>query len=198
MILVMKRMNFNKKIIIWLTIINFLPLFFLYYYLMNIDTEKEIQNIKKNLLEVSKLIVENEEIKNELKRKERKSFIDNEAEKYIKIFKDIDIIVVADENGVKYSHLDKTQIGEDFVNPVEWEKIKRKEGYFSKMKGSIGITFRRFEPLVIDKNRIGFVMVGKYNVLIEQKKYRNICVITLLFFLTLMFAFILTLFLQEI
>ena len=115
---------------------------------------------------------------------------------YISIFKDTDIIVVADTTGLKYSHLVKEQIGTHFVNPVNWDVIKKGEGYFSTMKGSVGITTRRFEPILdSSQNLIGFVMVGKYNYLIDNMTFNTIIVMMMLFGVSLTLAFIMSVFL---
>lgn len=160
----MKKLNFKNKIMVWVLIINMIPLIFSYTIFLNEKIKSDENNITKNLLEAAKIVSTNKEIRNNLELSYEKNNIEKKVDGLIEIFRDIDIIVVANIDGIKYSHLDKSQIGDKFVNPVEWEKIKKGEGYFSRMLGSMGVTFRRFEPIYDNKNKdiIGFVMVGKY------------------------------------
>lgn len=168
----MVNMKIKNKIRVWIGIIAFLPLLLSYGIFLNSEIKNLNNNIEKNLIEIAKLIAKNNVVRKNLTDKDLNGDIENVVEKYIKICRDADIIVVVDMDGRKYSHLDKSQIGHKFVNPVLWDKIKFGEGYYSKMKGSMGITFRRYEPVYNNKSIIGFVMVGKYyeNILKNNKK----------------------------
>lgn len=157
-------MKFKNKMILSVLTISFIPLLFSYSIFVNDKIKSNSENIENNLSEIALLVSQNSFIRTQIENKQNDHSVENIANEYISIFRDVDIIVVADIEGIKYSHLDKKQIGTQFVNPVEWDTLKSKKGYFSKMKGSMGITYRRFEPIYSLNGDviIGFVMVGKY------------------------------------
>lgn len=192
----MDKLNFKSKLILYVTLINFFTLIISYGIFINIKLTTNKKNINNNLVEMSKLVATDDVVIQSVGSGIINPNIDKKMDKYISIFKDIDIIVVADVTGKKYSHLDKTQIGQGFVNPVSWNKILNDEGYFSTMLGSMGVTTRWFEPILSqDKSKIiGFVMVGKYESLIKTSNSSTILIFTLLFLLALTLAFILSIF----
>lgn len=179
----MKRLKFKNEIMVWVLVINLIPLIFSYAIFFNEKIKNDESNIMKNLLEAAKVVSNSNEIKKNLQLSYKGGEIEKKIDTLITIFRDIDIIVVANVDGIKYSHLDKNQIGQKFVNPVQWEDIKKGEGYFSKMMGSMGITFRRFEPIydIKSKEVIGFVMVGKYYTAISDMKKNTVITLCLLF-----------------
>lgn len=192
----MDKLNFKSKLILYVTLINFFTLIISYGIFINIKLTANKKNINNNLVEMSKLVATDDVVIQSVGSGIINPNIDKKMDKYISIFKDIDIIVVADVTGKKYSHLDKKQIGQKFVNPVNWDKILKNEGYFSTMLGSVGITTRWFEPILSqEKNKVlGFVMIGKYDNLIKTSNNSTIIIFTSLFLLALTIAFILSIF----
>lgn len=190
----MDKLNFKSKLILYVTLINFFTLIISYGIFINTKLTTNKKNINNNLVEMSKLISTDDTVLEAVTTGIINPKIDKEMDKYISIFKDIDIIVIADITGKKYSHLDKSQIGQNFVNPVKWDKLLQNEGYFSTMLGSMGVTTRWFEPILSkDKNKVlGFVMVGKYDYIIKTSNSSTIMIFTLLFLLALTLAFILS------
>ena len=129
----MDKLNFKSKLILYVTLINFFTLIISYGIFINIKLTANKKNINNNLVEMSKLVATDDVVIQSVGSGIINPNIDKKMDKYISIFKDIDIIVVADVTGKKYSHLDKKQIGQKFVNPVNWDKILKNEGYFSTM-----------------------------------------------------------------
>lgn len=146
--------------IIKLSILITLPLLIL---LIGIITFSEINNetsrVKRSLREVALEISDTKFVKESILHKKFN------LQKYAKIFvntnKDVDIVVIADKNKIRYSHLDPNKIGKLFGTKDGEKVIQSKKGYFITTKGSQGITFRRFEPITEKGKTIGFVMVGK-------------------------------------
>lgn len=192
----MNRLNFKSKLILYVTLINFFTLIISYGIFINIKLTTNKENINSNLVEVSKLVATDDTILQAVSTGIINPEIDKKTDKYISLFQNIDIIVITDITGKKYSHLDKKQIGQKFVNPVNWDKILKNEGYFSTMLGSVGITTRWFEPILSqEKNKVlGFVMIGKYDNLIKTSNNSTIIIFTSLFLLALTIAFILSIF----
>ncbi|MGL5055666.1 MAG: ATP-binding protein [Fusobacteriaceae bacterium] len=126
---------------------------------INNETSKVKRSLSEAALEIAgtKFVEESIINKNFNLQKYAKVFVDNNQ--------DIDIVVIADKDKLRFSHLDLTKVGKTFETKDSEEVLKTKKGYFIITKGSQGVTYRRFEPIIKDKEIIGFVMVGKlYNI----------------------------------
>ena len=106
----MDKLNFKSKLILYVTLINFFTLIISYGIFINIKLTANKKNINNNLVEMSKLVATDDVVIQSVGSGIINPNIDKKMDKYISIFKDIDIIVVADVTGKKYSHLDKKQI----------------------------------------------------------------------------------------
>ncbi|MGL4976815.1 MAG: hypothetical protein ACRC5G_02255, partial [Cetobacterium sp.] len=62
----MKRINFKNKIMIWVLVINMIPLIFSYIIFFNEKIKSDENNITKNLLEAARVVSSNSEIKKNL------------------------------------------------------------------------------------------------------------------------------------
>lgn len=131
--------------------------------LIGIITYTEINNettrVKRSLNEVALEISDTKFVKDSI------SNMNFNLQKYAEVFinnnQDVDIVVIADKNKRRYSHLDPNKVGEIFGTEDSENVLKNKKGYFIITKGSQGVTYRRFEPIIKDDQIIGFVMVGK-------------------------------------
>lgn len=127
------------------------------------DKISTVENhIKITLKDTAFCIIQNDFIKEDLYYDKQTNEIQEYTKTLISALDDVDIIVICDMTGKKYSHLDETQIGEIFVNPDKEEVLKKGESYYSLMEGSMGKTLRWFEPIMYRNQQVGFVMVGKY------------------------------------
>ncbi|WP_028855816.1 ATP-binding protein [Psychrilyobacter atlanticus] len=154
--------KFEKKIILWSILTALIPLL-LSYGIFIYDKFTSIQDrVDGNLYRMSVNISKTPFIIDRLSKHQQDMSIQNYTSFFVDQLEDVDIIVIADMNGIKYSHLDETQIGEVFVNEDKWKILHEGVPYFSLKKGSQGLTQRRFEPVFKDGKQIGFVMVGKY------------------------------------
>lgn len=127
------------------------------------DKISTVENqIKITLKDTAFCIIQNDFIKEDLYYDKQTNEIQEYTKTSISALDDVDIIVICDMTGKKYSHLDETQIGEIFVNPDKEEVLKKGESYYSLMEGSMGKTLRWFEPIMYRNQQVGFVMVGKY------------------------------------
>lgn len=156
------KLNFKKKVIISGILIAFIPLILSYGIFINDKLSTIDGRIRNNLKSTAINISENETIKKFLYNKEQNKEIQDYSESLISVIEDIDIIVICDMNGEKYSHLDRSQIGEIFVNPDKESVLKNGDSYYSLMEGSMGKTLRWFQPIMYNDEQVGFVMVGKY------------------------------------
>lgn len=99
----MKRLNFKNKIMVWVLIINLIPLIFSYAIFFNEKIKNDENNITKNLLEAAKVVSSSNEIRKNLQLSYKAGEIEKKVDSLTDIFRDIDIIVVANIEGIKYS-----------------------------------------------------------------------------------------------
>jgi two-component system CitB family sensor kinase len=123
--------------------------------------------------EVKECLKGNKDISNEL--------LDYEIEN-ARIKANVEYIVVMDMNGIRYSHPDKSKIGEKFIGGDEERVLKTGEQYISIASGSLGAAVRAFAPIYDDNNKqIGAVAVGmlynKFDNEVYTKMYKFIPIV---------------------
>ncbi|MGL5245665.1 MAG: ATP-binding protein, partial [Sarcina sp.] len=101
-------------------------------------------------------------IQTKLYHRENDRVIQKYTKSFIKTLDNVDMIVISDMTGEKYSHLDENQVGKIFVNEDKNKVLATGESYYSVMEGSMGKTLRWFQPIMHEGNQVGFVMVAKY------------------------------------
>ena len=189
-ILMKKKMSFKNKILFLAIIITFVPLLLSYLIFISSKLTDINENIKNSLREVGYSISNSELIKEKLNTKTNDGSVQEYTKGYIENLNNIDIIVVGDMTGEKYSHLDESQIGKIYVNEDNKRVIRNADSYYSVMEGSMGITLRWFEPIFFEGKQVGFVMVGKY--------YNDITVINLQAKVKYLLLFIFSMFISMI
>lgn len=173
-------------------LITSIPLIISYIIFVNDKIMSFEDRIKAVLKNTAFVITQNDMIKEDLYYKKDSLEIQAYAESLISGIDNVDLIVVCDMDGRKYSHLDESQIGEIFVNPDKYEVLSKGKSYYSLMEGSMGKTFRWFEPIFYNEHQVGFVMVGKYYsdiISINSKtKFNYIMLFLVTFILALLFS----------
>ena len=78
---------------------------------------------------------------------------------------EIQFIVVADMNSVRFAHPDSEKIGQKFVGGDELQVVTHGDSYISEGIGTLGRSLRAFVPIydISGKDQIGFVSVGTLN-----------------------------------
>lgn len=156
------KLKFDQKLILSAVLIAFIPLVLSYGIFIQ-DKISTVENqIKITLKDTAFCIIQNDFIKEDLYYDKKTDEIQEYTKTLISALDDVDIIVICDMTGKKYSHLDEAQIGEIFVNPDKEEVLEKGDSYYSLMEGSMGKTLRWFEPIMYKDKQVGFVMVGKY------------------------------------
>ena len=156
------KMKFKSTIILWAVTITFIPLVLSYIIFVSSKIAYTDESIKNTLRDVGNIVSQNELVEEKLYNRNNDKSIQEYTKIFIENFNDVDIIVVGDMTGEKYSHLDETQIGEIYVNEDNRDVINKGISYYSIMEGSMGTTLRWFEPIFYNNQQVGFVMVGKY------------------------------------
>ena len=157
-----RKITFEKQLIGRALLITSLPLILSYTTLLYSKLEDIENNTKIELRQIGNYVSESDLVKNKLELKENDYTIQKYTKDLIRNFNDIDIIVVADMTGKKYSHLDENQIGQVFIGQDKEDALNNGKEYYSLMQGSMGKTLRWFQPIYDEDRQIGFVMVGKY------------------------------------
>lgn len=157
-----KQWTFKTKIILWTLSITSIPLIISYLIFLNSKLHDFDEKIKMSLQETGFSMAHSVLIKEKLITHDNDGSIQKYTLDFIENLNNVDLIVVADMNGIKYSHLDESQIGQVYVGSDKQKVLATGERYFSIMEGSQGKTLRWFEPIFDEQQQIGFVMVGKY------------------------------------
>ena len=156
------KVKFENKILLWAILITFIPLALSFTLFIEDKLSYMDEDVRNTLKETAFSISEIPFIQEDLSNGEINSRIQEYTKHFIEAINDVDIIVVADMRGVKYSHLDEKQIGQVFVNEDKKEVLTQGSSYYSLMKGSMGETLRWFQPVMYNGKQVGFIMVGKY------------------------------------
>lgn len=124
---------------------------------MNIIEKK----LEANLLNISKIIAKNPMVIDDLNNKEISSAVERYLDDIIVSANDIDVIVIADNNGKRYYHPNEDEVGKKFVGGDEKKVLGGEESYISEAEGSLGKQKRAF---FVIKNKsgeqLGFIMIS--------------------------------------
>lgn len=157
-----KKLKFENAIILAAVVITLIPLILSYSIFITSKLEDIDENIRSTLKETAFCIAQSDLVQEKLYRKENDFLIQEYTKSYIENFKNVDLIVIGDMKGIKYSHLDEAQIGEVYINSDKQKVLEDGSSYYSIMEGSMGITLRWFQPVFYEGEQVGFVMVGRY------------------------------------
>lgn len=146
---------------------------------MTRNIEKEA---KTNVMNVAELVAHSTEVVDALKKKDTKvisSYVDMQLEN----LELVDYIIVADNQGVRYSHPNPQMIGKTFEGGDEYRVVRLGETYVSQATGTLGKSLRAFAPVYDEQNQeIGFVSVGTLIERIESAKHMAVFYIILIGF----------------
>ena len=184
------KMKFKNKIILWAVTITFIPLLLSYIIFITAKISDTEDSIKVTLKNVGNVISQSDLVREKLYKRESDKSIQEYTKEFIESFNDVDIIVVGDMTGEKYSHLDESQIGEIYVNEDNKDVLQKGISYYSIMEGSMGTTLRWFEPIFYNNKQVGFIMVGKYEKDITVINSKTKTTYTLLFLFSIILSII--------
>ncbi len=134
---------------------------------------RNIENeAKTNVMNVAELVAHSNEVVDALEQKNT-SVISSYVTIQLKNLELVDYIIVADNQGVRYSHPNPQMIGKTFEGGDEDRVVRLGETYVSEATGTLGRSLRAFAPVYNDKNQeIGFVSVGTLIERIESAKHQ--------------------------
>lgn len=156
-----KKMKLQTKISLMITLVLFISIFFVLPFEINWIKNLVYGKIETNILNTANLIANTPYIQENLDKKNSEGEIQNYVNNLMKNLEKIKFIVVADMDGIRYSHPEKDKIGKEFQGGDEELVLSNAKTYVSTGEGTLGYSFRAFTPIYNDKGKqIGFVSVG--------------------------------------
>lgn len=146
---------------------------------------RNIENeAKTNIMNVAEITAHSKEIITELKRKDPDKKIGPYVDLQLKSLDQIQYIIVADMNGIRYSHPISNRIGEKFIGGDEQKVLQYGDTYISEATGTLGKALRAFTPIYDDESskQIGFVSVGT---LIERVSHLKVLAVRFFIFMAM-------------
>jgi len=140
-----------------------------------------IFNLKKeievNIMNIAQIIANTPSIKKALSENNSDK-IQPIVETVLKSSQKVEIIVVADMDGIRYGHPNPERIGQRFVGGDEMRVINTGESYTSEATGTLGKAIRAFVPIYNNNNeQIGFAMAGALTESVGKAKRESIATI---------------------
>lgn len=166
-----KEMKLHVKITILTSMLVLISILVIIPFIITwISSNIEIK-IKTNIMNIAELISHSEEVIKGLEKGHPTIEVSEYIDTQLKHISDVEYIIIADKNGIRYSHPHHNLIGEKFVGGDELRTINQKESYISEAMGTLGRSLRAFTPVLNSKNEaIGFVCVGTLTHSIESAK----------------------------
>lgn len=130
------------------------------YFISEFEVDRIEKKVEVNLKNVGHIIAENKEIQSGLKNKDAAK-VQVIVETYLKTLEDIEIITIADMNGLRYGHPNRERLGEYFVGGDEKRVVESGEVYSSLATGTLGRAVRVFVPIYFGQEQIGFVLTAQ-------------------------------------
>jgi len=137
---------------------------------------------RTNIMNVAEMAAHSNEIIDALRAKDPSRKIGPYVNMQLKNLEQVEYIIVADTEGIRYSHPNPEMIGKKFVGGDEYRVVQKGEIYISEATGTLGKSLRAFTPIYDSENKreIGFVSVGTLTQSIEAAKHTAILYIILI------------------
>jgi two-component system CitB family sensor kinase len=135
-----------------------------------------------NIMNVAEMVAHSRNIVDALEAKDPSGQIGPYVDMQLKNLEQIEYIIVADSEGIRYSHPNPEMIGKKFAGGDEYRVAQKGETYISEATGTLGKSLRAFTPIYDAENKreIGFVSVGTLTHSIETAKHTAILYIILI------------------
>ena len=144
-------------------------------YLMAELTKYTVQDkLEVDIENVAKIVANAPSIGKALAEGDPEGIIQGYVKASLSTLNDIEIIVVADMEGIRYAHPNPQNIGGKFVGGDEKRVIEYGETYVSQATGTLGASVRAFTPVFYDDKQVGFVMTGTLLESLEEEKKQAI------------------------
>ncbi len=179
-----KTMKLQTKLTILIIIVVITSISIILFFVASWMNKNIESKARTNIMNVAEMVAHSSEVIDALKIKDPKREIGPYVHMQLKTLDQIQYIIVADIDGIRYSHPNPEMIGEKFVGGDEFKVVKKGDTYISEALGTLGKSLRAFVPIYDreNKNEIGFVSVGTLIESIGEAKHTAILYITLISF----------------
>lgn len=169
----MKKINLKlqTKVTIMVTMILFISITLLTSLLIHWTVYNVQKKVEVNILNIARIVANTPSISSALKQKDPHNTIQPYVQRLLKTVEGVELIVVADMDGIRYAHPDPGKIGGHFVGGDDERVLKNGDTYISEAVGTLGKSLRAFAPVYDEeKKQVGFVMVGELTRSIYEAK----------------------------
>ncbi|WP_238885562.1 sensor histidine kinase [Clostridium sp. YIM B02551] len=179
-----KTMKLQTKLTLLIISVVFIPIAIIIFFVASWMTGNIESKARTNIMNVAKMVANSKEIIDEVKVKDPNRKIGPYIDMQLKNLDQIEYIIVADKDEIRYSHPNPDMIGKKFVGGDEYGVVYKGETYISEATGTLGKALRAFTPIYDSesKKEIGFVSVGTLTQSIETAKRKAIIYIMLIGF----------------
>lgn len=146
-----------------------------------------------NLMNIAKVIANSPNVVEEMKTGiYQKNAIQPYVQTLLANTEKVEIIVVADMNGIRYAHPNPERLGQKFVGGDERRVLEQGDAYISEAIGTLGRSLRAFVPVYDPETheQLGFVMTGALSQTISVIKRQRIVTSILVSFIGLFLGMI--------
>ncbi|WP_160689867.1 sensor histidine kinase [Clostridium sp. C2-6-12] len=176
-----KAMKLQTKITLLVIIVVFISISIIMSFTVSWMTGNIENKARTNIMNVAEMMAHSKEIVGQLEIKDPDKKIGPYVNMQLKNLEQVEYIIVADNEGIRYSHPDPEKIGKKFAGGDEEKVVKKGETYISEATGTLGMALRAFAPIYDEDNKeIGFVSVGTLTQSIETAKQTAIIYILLI------------------
>jgi two-component system CitB family sensor kinase len=179
-----KAMKLQTKLTLLIITVVFVSISIIIFFVASWMTENIESKARTNIMNVAEMVAHSREIVDALEVKDPDKKIGPYVNMQLKSLEQVEYIIVADMEEVRYSHPNPEMIGKRFVGGDEYRVLRKGETYISEATGTLGKSLRAFTPIYDSENKreIGFVSVGTLTHSIETAKHTAILYIILIGF----------------
>lgn len=172
------RIKLQTKITLLIIGIVFISIFSTMFFTNRWVNNNLQREIEKNMMNIAQMISKSPNVIDGLKSKDT-NIIQPHIRAVLDSTSEIDMIVVADMNGIRYAHPFEDRIGQMFVGGDELRVLQNGDSYISDATGTLGRSVRAFAPVYnAEAQQLGFVMAGTLTQSISKtKKQRTYTVV---------------------
>jgi two-component system CitB family sensor kinase len=179
-----KVMKLQTKITLLIITVVFVSISIIISFVASWVTGNIESKARTNIMNVAEMVAHSREIVEALEANDPKRKIGPYVNMQLKNLEQIEYIIVADKEGIRYSHPNPEMIGKKFAGGDEYRVAQKGETYISEATGTLGKSLRAFAPIYDAENNreVGFVSVGTLTHSIETAKHTAILYIILIAF----------------
>ncbi len=177
-----KAMKLQTKLTLLVSMVVFTSIIIIIPFVASWMTGNIESKARTNIMNIAEMVAHSTEIIAALKVKDPGKSIEAYIDGQLHHLEQVEYIIVADTEGIRYSHPNSEMIGKKFVGGDEKRVIEKGEAYISEATGTLGRSLRAFAPIFDSDNKteLGFVCAGTLTQSIESAKHTAISYIILI------------------